>query len=190
MVDIETLGTGIDAPVFQIAATAFNITTGEIISSFDELIDVKSFKNIDGNTLLWWLETNTELLKKLATESTKSKKTEKKIFSEFFDWISAFVDKFGQEKVFLWGNGILFDNRILKEKAIILGLDYPIFYRNDRDLRTLIELASFKLGISTDEFKSLVPFIGTAHNAIKDVDHQISLALKAYSKLVFGDDEF
>ena len=66
-----------------------------------------------------------------------------------------------------------------------VGLDYPIFYRNDRDMRTIIELACHKLGIEEKEFKEqnknseLV-----AHDAYDDVRWQIDLVSKAYNILI------
>lgn len=66
-----------------------------------------------------------------------------------------------------------------------LGEDlYPIEYKNDRDLRTLVDLACTKLGITEKELKnkyydqSLEP-----HDAFNDVVNQVNLAVNCYKEL-------
>lgn len=41
MVDIETLGTGVNATIFQISAVLFDITTGERFSEFNKIADIE-----------------------------------------------------------------------------------------------------------------------------------------------------
>jgi hypothetical protein len=67
MTDIETLGKSNNTTVFQIAACAFDIETGKILSTFNQIANIERDKDIliDGGTLLWWLKTNKELLTEL-----------------------------------------------------------------------------------------------------------------------------
>lgn len=111
MTDIETLGTGSNPPVFQIAACAFNITTGEIIDKINLFADVKTMGNIEGGTLLWWLNTNKELLAELLNEGNEKGHTEKECVESFVHWIKNLAQekRVLHEDVYLWGNGILFD---------------------------------------------------------------------------------
>lgn len=178
MTDIETLGKDDNIIVFQIGACKFDINTGKILNTFDEIVDVRLEKNINinGDTLLWWLNTDKELLTKLLNYG---KYTEKEMFENFAKWIGY------NNETFLWGNGILFDNRIIKSKMEHYGIEYPIFYRNDRDMRTLIELASMKVGIKSEkDFREKYKnnkYI--SHDGLEDVKSQIELLVNAYKIL-------
>lgn len=80
----------------------------------------------------------------------------------------------------------MFDNKLIQSKMEQYNIDYPIFYRNDRDMRTIVELAGLKLEINTEkEFRekfkdeSLV-----AHDAFDDVKGQIKILSKAWNILL------
>ena len=178
--DLETLGTGYDATIIQIAAAAFNLTTGEIFETFNECVDItKGSINATGATIKWWLETNPELLKDILNRGTQS---EAEVLKDFHDWL--IPDDFLQNEgfqVYFWGNGILFDNAIIRSHFEAIGLDYPIFFRNDRDLRTLLELASMKSGIPEKEIRhSCYDESAPAHDAMNDVKSEIAWAHKCY----------
>src|SRR5690625_1851360 len=166
MTDIETLGTGDNATVFQISAIAFDIRTGQYLNDvpvFNQVADIAKNKelNVDGSTLKWWLNTDKELLTKLINSGKNSSEN---ILIMFHKWLTGLGNK---KDVYLWGNGILFDNRIIKAQFENIGLTYPIFYRNDRDVRTILELASFKTGLTEREIKDSVADDSlVAHNAI------------------------
>ena len=186
MVDIETLGRGESPPVFQIAASAFDIKTGDIIDNINLVADITKNNNIEGDTLVWWLNTNKELLTDLLNQGKKSELDEKGIVEGFCHWITQLVSKYnlGSKDVYLWGNGILFDNRIIWHKCKEYGIEYPIFYRNDRDMRTILELAAMKTGTDDMTYKNNIPNIGTAHDAFDDVHYQINVVCKCYKDLM------
>lgn len=182
MTDIETLGKQHNPTIIQIASCAFDIYTGEILYKFNESVNIK-FENklsVDGDTLSWWLNTDKELLTKIINEGTCN--SEMEMLIKFHQWIT----DFDKQNVFLWGNGILFDNRIIKSKMEQYDLKYPIFYRNDRDMRTIIELASIKSGYKTEkEFKDNNKLDGLiAHDAYDDVIYQIYVLNKAWNILI------
>lgn len=185
MTDIETLGRGKNAPVFQISAVKFNIQTGEILDTFNQVVDISKLSNIEGDTLIWWLNTNKELLTELLNKGKHCGLSEKQVVENFVAWVKATVDGCNvpkQEDIFLWGNGILFDNRIIQEKCVQYGLEYPIFYRNDRDIRTIVELAAYKTGFpNSNSYQKSFPNYGTLHDAFDDVKHQIKVVCKAFS---------
>ncbi|MCM3387206.1 3'-5' exoribonuclease [Ureibacillus chungkukjangi] len=185
MVDIETLGTGEGATIFQIAAISFDITNGQIKDTFEVIGDIEKYNslNVDGSTLKWWLNTNKELLSDLLNKGIHD---EYKMFEKFYNWITVQSETGDMKDVYLWGNGILFDNaKIQRELNACVGLKYPIFYRNDRDLRTLLELASMKSGLTESELKDLVADKEeTLHDAFDDTKYQIRLAHKCYQILV------
>lgn len=180
MVDIETLGKQADSTIFQIAAIAFDIETGEHLAKFNQIANIEdeSFLRVDGSTLKWWLNTNKELLAELLN---KGNVTPDELLENFLKWLTFISDD--TKNLHLWGNGILFDNKMIQQQ---LGEDdYPIYYKNDRDVRTIVDLAGKKLGISEKELKdkyldeSLV-----AHDAYDDVRYQINLVVGCYGELI------
>lgn len=185
MVDLETLGTESDSTIFQIAAIAFDIKTGEHISSFDQTAKIElnttEEMKVTGATLQWWILKHTDTLKELL--SRKTEHSSKAIMINFHQWLMLMKDD-GMD-LHLWGNGILFDNKMIQHQMVALGLEYPIFFRNDRDQRTLIELAAHKLDITPGQVlmyhrdESL-----TVHDAFDDVRYQIRVASACYNTLI------
>ena len=127
MIDIETLGTNECPPVFQLVAKAFDLKTGEIISIFQDCCDVStSTSPIDEATVVWWTKTNFRLFVKLLADGVNSGNTEEQMIKNFINWFES-LDK-DNKNVFLWGNGVNFDNRIIAAKCMQYGLFYPVFY--------------------------------------------------------------
>lgn len=188
MVDIETLGTDSDSTIFHIAAMAFDIRTGEPVEglavphTYNETADIEANRNplnIDGSTLKWWLRTDKDLLSDLLHKGDKSSEL---ILWDFHSWLKTLSR---DNNVYLWGNGILFDNKMLEyQMTKKLGLEYPIHFRNDRDLRTLLELASMKTGMSENEIRSKFNDSSLrAHDAMDDVTYQINLTVYCFNVL-------
>ena len=67
-----------------------------------------------------------------------------------------------------------------------IELEYPIFYRNDRDMRTIVELAALKTGAKTEkEFRELnYDKKYTAHDGFDDVKQQIDILSKSWNLLL------
>lgn len=178
MTDIETLGTTEGSTIFQIAAAAFDMETGKIKSKIDLKMNISTVEDlkVDGDTLKWWLKTDKELLTKLLYEGEL---TEVEMMTQFTEWIEA---QEGSPK--LWGNGILFDNLKIKSKLESLGMKYPIFFRHDRDVRTILALAA---AVSETSEKSIRKEITredeVAHDALDDVYKQIRLVCYCYKLL-------
>lgn len=183
MVDIETLGNKSDSTIFQISASGFDITTGLSINSFNGIADIEQNKtmNVTGDTLKWWLNTDADLLKKLLNKGEGSSED---LLRQFQKWLLHMVEN---NEVYLWGNGILFDNNLIRTQFEVLGMVYPIFFRNDRDVRTIVELAAMKTGRTEKEIKADYndPSL-TAHNAMDDVYYQIALVSGCYDIIVGG----
>lgn len=187
MTDIETLGNKTDSTIIQISAIAFNIETGEIDNTFNEIVDITKIDNIKltGSTLKWWFNTDKDLLAKILNEGTLSSE---EVLTKFHAWITNIQShhNVGKENVYFWGKGILFDNKMIQHQLESIGLDYPIFYRNDRDVRTLIELAATKLNITDQELQDMYTDSNLiAHDAFDDVKHQINVAVNCY-KILLG----
>ena len=176
MTDIETLGTSEGSTIFQIAAAAFNMQTGDILGEINLKLDIaKADLKVDGSTLKWWLNTDKELLTNLLNEGDLS---EDEMLIQFDKWVRQFENRR------LWGNGILFDNAKLKKAMESIGMEYPIRYNKDRDVRTILALASDITGKSEKEIKKEVEDINhRAHNAIDDVHKQINFVRHCYKLL-------
>lgn len=182
MLDIETLGTGSNATIFQIAAIAFNIETGEHYSKFNMIADISKNKklNVDGSTLKWWLNTNKQLLTDLLNKGEKSSED---LLINFNCWLMSLSSDV--RDIYLWGNGILFDNKMIQQQLINIGQPYPIFYKNDRDVRTIVDLAGKKLGITEEELKDKFKDDNLVHHdAFDDVKYQINLVTGCYKCLI------
>lgn len=188
MVDIETIGKVQDATIFQIAAASFDIVTGDIISTIDLKLDVRSVEDFqaDGDTLLWWLNENKELLTRLMNEG---KLTEPTFYREFSDWLTdQALDavKDGQQpELAMWGNGISFDIVRLRNKYDKHNMPFIISFRNEMDVRTILELASDKTGIPKAQLKLMATDDSeTKHDALDDVRYQVRLVSQAYNMLM------
>lgn len=191
MVDIETLGNKADSTIIQLSAVAFDVTTGEVLpdKTFNAVADIDKNTNgvhVTGNTIKWWLNTNADLFKELLTTGKDSSED---IVANFYWWIRALQEEHGEKNVYLWGNGILFDNKMIQHQMESIDLDYPIFYRNDRDVRTILESATTKLDVEEREFKKSIQdkmeeF--TAHNALDDCMFQIKLVSICWNALMEG----
>lgn len=185
MVDIETLGTGENATVFQISAMSFDLKTGDKHDSINLIGDIEKYGslNVDGPTLKWWLNTDKELLTELLNKGTYE---EYELFEALHKWIEGQSTTGDMKDVYLWGNGILFDNAKLQTNLNnCSGLKYPIFYRNDRDVRTILELASMKSGLTEEEIKeSVTDENERKHDAFDDITYQIRLVVKCYEILM------
>lgn len=182
MLDIETLGTTDEQQVIQISAAAFDSYKWEVIDSYNAHIDISRDKNtvISGSTLKWWMDTDKELLAELLKKGNLS---EEEAIIGFARWIKGLSPDI--KEVYLWGNGILFDNKIIASKMEKYDIHYPIYYRNDRDFRTVVDLASTKLGMTYSAFLDMAAPRGLVkHDAYNDVLSQIEILKEAYKTLM------
>jgi hypothetical protein len=182
MVDIETLGTESDSTIFQIAAISFDILTGKQIDTFNGIADISknSYLTVDGSTLKWWLNANKELLTELLNKGVGSSE---ELLEDFHRWLKR--QSKDTKDLYLWGNGILFDNKMIQAQFKNECLEYPIYYKNDRDVRTIVDLAGAKLGISEKELKDKFTDESLVHHdAFDDVRYQISLVTGCHNILI------
>lgn len=179
VMDLETLGTsGPNFQVIQYSLLEFNIENGDSISEYNWYVDIYKNNDIVSNadTLSFWFE-HIDVLKNIFNSCRPDHfgKPEKEILQKIFQILHC--DKMNGigDDSFLWGNGILFDNRILYDKCFKNGIEYPIFFRNDRDIRTIFRLAMEKLGKSSKEINEYISQkygTGITHNAIDDCRHE------------------
>lgn len=186
IVDIETLGNEPNSTIIQLAALACNIESGEILDEFNEYIDItKQEVNATGSTLMFWV--NQDNFKEMLFKCECSGKSEKSVIQDFVVWISDFEQHYGVVK--MWGNGILFDNNILKTHCEKYGYRYPIDYWNDHDIRTLLYLASEKSHIYHRKIVNSCKVEGEVyHDALNDCKLELRYCHKCYDILMNGGE--
>ena len=181
MVDLETLGTKSNSTIFQIAAVGFDITTGEIGSEFNKVADLSKNETYDmqveGSTLKWWLSTP-EKVTVLSNLMAQGIGSSDELLANFRKWLQG-LGAIGD--VYLWGNGINFDNRLLLEQ---MGDAYPINFRRERDVRTIADLACERLETTEKQLRTQLYDNSPAHNALNDVRNQVKLVHACHSVLM------
>lgn len=182
--DIETLGTKSDSQIIRLSAIAFNIETGEELSEFD--VCIKSLNNdhtkVTLGNIKFWPKANSELLLDIMIRGSIG---EYDVINEFIYWVFNLQEKVGKENVYLWSNGILSDSNMIRASCDNHYEDYPIFYRNDRDMRAIVELVSTKLGKSSKEYLSTFNDDGLIkYDALDDCRYQARVISDAWNTLI------
>lgn len=141
MVDLETMGKKHNAPIVAIGAVVFDPATGSIGESFYKVVCLESSVNwgavIDPSTVIWWLRQSSEARSAIVNDDAIPLQDALLQFREFVsDNVAG-----GSKKAQVWGNGASFDNSILRSSYDCIAEDYPWEYWNDRDVRTMVELA-------------------------------------------------
>ncbi|EBH5163888.1 3'-5' exoribonuclease [Salmonella enterica] len=176
MVDLETMGNGPYAPVISIGAVFFDLKTRETGEDFLVNISLESSMRYrarpDASTILWWMEQGEDARKSLTNDTQE--------LSTALSWLSDFIAKHANPKfVQVWGNGASFDCVILRNSYALAGHQAPWQWRNDRDVRTIVELGK---AIGFDPKRDM-PFEGTRHNALDDAIHQAKYVSAIWEKL-------
>lgn len=161
MLDLETLGNGNNAVIIQISAIVFNPITQETFNEFNVTINpdtsLKYGMEIDISTIEWWIE---------KSDTYKNIKKNRVSIEEALDKFSNFYKSYANN-CDVCGNGVAFDNVILRNAYRKTGKKCPWHYRNDFDLRTLRKLYGKDIEIAEGAR-------GEAHNAIDDCKYQIA----------------
>lgn len=171
MIDLETLGIGVDAVFIAIGAVYFNPDTGEIGDEFYENVDWQSSldegRKIDADTIKWWFKQNDEARMAILKDG------------ESLDMVLRLLNKFCGNYSIIWGNDSSFDISILEHAYIQANYEAPWKFWNVRDVRTIKDLGKHLVD------KSIFEIEGTAHNALDDAKHQakyISVLWQAIKK--------
>ena len=176
--DIETLATSENAVVTSIGVCLFDPEKLEIrnnpwhkiqwnISEEGIQDQIDKGREINYSTITWWLKQSKEAIDKTFFVE-KSRSIEDALY-EFKKFCSETVSGVPVEpsKVYIWGNGNMFDNCIMRSLFKTYGIEYPCSYRNDLDLRTIKWLMGKNLPKIEKE--------GTGHNAVDDAVFQAKL---------------
>jgi exodeoxyribonuclease VIII len=183
VIDLETLGTGPDAIITQIGMVEFDITTGKIGRKYLQNVDAQSCLDLgmklDLSTLKWWLSQDLRVFKNSLERGLELPA----VLLEVNNWLFAVSNKM-IGAIYLWGNGASFDNVLLKGAFDRCKYKYPIKYYNDRDMRTIVDLAAIKMDIDPKLLKNKIEFKGTKHNAVDDCVWEAEVISMCYNILL------
>ncbi|HCB1524521.1 TPA: 3'-5' exoribonuclease [Citrobacter braakii] len=179
MVDLETMGSGPDAPVVSIGAVYFDPSTGNTGAEFYQVVSLESSMSFgmkpDASTIQWWLKQSSEARSAILVDEAMGLRETLELLSDFIAENAAN----GSHTVQLWGNGCSFDNVILRHAYALTETPFAVPFWNDRDVRTMVELSK-SVGINP---RFDIPFEGDMHNALSDARHQVKYVSAIWQRL-------
>ena len=191
MVDIETVDNTVTSAMLSIAAVPWNPSNGSYARKnfFYEVINLDScFQKgltAGGETIAWWFKQSKDarLMALGLGENHESIKDPLNLTSALikFELFLKSIEALTGEKPKLWGNSARFDLGIIANAYKACKLPIPWSFRNERDVRTLVQLNPL--------IKSRTKFHGTRHNPVNDCVYQIKYCSKIWRKLNVGKKE-
>ncbi|HCT4953437.1 TPA: 3'-5' exoribonuclease [Citrobacter freundii] len=179
MVDLETMGSGPDAPVVSIGAVYFDPSTGNTGAEFYQVVSLESSMSFgmkpDASTIQWWLKQSSEARSAILVDEAMGLRETLELLADFIAENAAN----GSHTVQLWGNGCSFDNVILRHAYALTETPFAVPFWNDRDVRTMVELGK-SVGINP---RFDIPFEGDMHNALSDARHQVKYVSAIWQRL-------
>ncbi|WP_248891138.1 exonuclease [Citrobacter freundii] len=179
MVDMETMGNSPDAPIVSIGAVFFDPSTGNTGAEFYRVVNLESSMSFgmkpDASTIQWWLKQSSEARSAILVDEAMGLRESLELLADFIAENAAN----GSHTVQLWGNGCSFDNVILRRAYALTETPFAVPFRNDRDVRTMVELGK-SVGINP---RFDTPFEGDMHNALSDARHQVKYVSAIWQRL-------
>lgn len=169
MIDLETMGTTVGAPIVQIGACEFQPSTGVVGATFSAHVLLEGQPGIDGSTVLWWLKQSQEARGALL-RGQDAAPTLKGALLDLGTWCNRV---FRGQPEGVWSHGATFDIPMLEHAFKSHGLEAPWRYYTARDTRTLFWLA----GTSVDRSG------GVHHSAVDDAVAQARAVGQAMQSL-------
>lgn len=172
MIDLETLSTQPNAAILSIGACYFDMSTGNIGDTFHRHIhftDYPEIGHISAETVKWWLK-QSDAARKALTDN----KTGVALATALME-LHDFVPRNKQAK--FWSNGATFDLVIIRSAFDRCGHSVPWQYWQERDVRTIVDIADRLSGINTSKSTE---FMGVKHDALADAIHQARYVSHAY----------
>ena len=179
MVDMETMGNSPDAPIVSIGAVFFDPSTGNTGAEFYRVVSLESSMSFgmkpDASTIQWWLKQSSEARSAILVDEAMGLLETLELLADFIAENAAN----GSHTVQMWGNGCSFDNVILRRAYALTDTPFAVPFRNDRDVRTMVELGK-SVGINP---RFDIPFEGDMHNALSDARHQVKYVSAIWQRL-------
>lgn len=171
MLDLETLGTKPGSIVVSIGAVCFNREW--LDHSFHVRIDPisseKAGLTVDVDTVLWWMDQTLEAREEISRNAVPLPDA----LQSFSDFVAAVKSGSDHRDVWVWGNGVNFDNALLRAAYAAAGMEAPWEHWGDRCYRTMKQL-----------FPEVpVPRMGTHHNAADDAMTQAAHLIDIWKRI-------
>ena len=167
MVDLETMGSRPGSVIASIGAVAFDPVSGEIGKSFYRTVSLASAAaaglRFDADTVAWWLKQGEQARAALFSENAR-------LAAVLTDFTGYWLAEGGR---LFWSHGANFDDPILAEAFMAVGLQRPWKYWDSRCTRTIYDLA----GVKPDRAA------GVHHTALDDAMAQALAVIAGYRKL-------
>lgn len=169
MLDLETLGTAVDAVILSVGAVKFDLESDQIddegfYGSVSIESNLEASRKIDEDTLLWWLKQPAAAQQVFHEEKLPLEQ----VLIDLSDWL-------GDDEWIVWAKGPSFDIAILEHAYRSFGLSTPWMHWNTRCVRTYMNLPGAK--------NVTVPDEGVKHNALSDAYKQVKIVQEVHKKL-------
>lgn len=188
MIDLETLGTGKEAAILQLAAVDFDPLRGRLGGELNIHIALGSNlalgRTVDPGAFVWWLEQDEDARQALARGQQNATDLPTALLSldEFCQHSSGrrVLGSRPQEVEGVWSHGAVFDIPIVETAFATCGMAPPWSYRVARDTRTLFDVAEQASGQKVGDKVSANPL---KHCALSDARWQAEAVVAAYGML-------
>jgi hypothetical protein len=175
MLDLETMDNRGTASIVTVGAVEFDPTTGIMGKEFYRIVDLQTSVDagltIKADTVYWWLGQSKAAREEITKSNTVSLKEGCEHFVKYCEDVSdrKLTSKKVLDDVRIWGNGATFDNAIFRYAFSCVGVEFPVAFWNDRDVRTVVGFYPPKL---FKDYKDNNMRDGY-HNALSDSKYQV-----------------
>ena len=173
-IDMETLSTEHNAALLSIGAVIHDFGTGQQVDTFYANITPESSiaagLDVSESTKAWWAKQGQAAQDVLSVDQRPLRD----VLADFAQWLA------GHGVQYAIGNGPRADNQWLESACKAVGMQSPIKYWGDLDMRTLTFIGTHILGI--DHWHST--FKGVKHNALHDAINEAEFCNAVFQKLI------
>lgn len=173
MLDLETMGNKPNAAITAIGAVAYNDETKEEVSTFYRIVNLEdsvgSGLTMDASTVLWWMQQEQDAKSIYSEINQDTSYGLKHALHDYTHWVKLF----NTDRVLTWGNGVGFDNVILRNAYDKTGIPCPFPFYNDRCYRTLKNMHK---DVKLER-------VGTYHNALDDARSQMNHLIAIFEEV-------
>jgi len=165
---LETASIAPNAAIVQLAAYTSDM---RCFNQYISLASCEAAKlDVSTETMDWWSKQDPALRNRVFGGNTSVKEA----VENFIDWCNELCGG-DYNRIVLWGNGVDFDNTILKS-AIEVFYSWPFSYRNQHHLRTLLALTPLDV---CERMHNQFDSNGDKHDALEDARYQYHMTNKA-----------
>ena len=173
-IDMETLSTEHNAALLSIGAVIHDFGTGQQVDTFYANITPESSiaagLDVSESTKAWWAKQGQAAQDVLSVDQRPLRD----VLVDFAKWLA------GHGVQYAIGNGPRADNQWLESACKAVGMQSPIKYWGDLDMRTLTFIGTHILGL--DHWHNT--FKGVKHNALHDAINEAEFCNAVFQKLI------